>query len=1612
MVRVMVRLIKTKNCFVNLPPHVARGVAGASEGAVILRLSWEAPASTPASPSWAFVSWNGGISDAESGAIEVPLALARVIGLAVALDSDAYLSVRAETAGYVPTASRVCLEPLSTNDWEILEANAEHLEGQMLTQVCVAYTGQVMPIWVHNTSLIALHVVSVETPGGGGGGGGGAVGAPCVRLTADTEVAVTPKPRQRRRMREGERRHPWFRSSGLLRCAPPPPGWEPGGAVGGGGGRPFVLVHPTTLAGIDGWNSSPRSRAPWSPPARRLHANHTAGLVAPAPTHPPPAEALAVLWRDQPSSGEANGGGGGGGEGGGGGGGVTVADGPGDYGAFDGRSIGGAGSAAGVGGRGGVLFPRAGKRGVVVILREDARVPPGHVAVAAGQGGARLRERAGLAALRRAARVRVLSSAENAVALPRLVIRRIVPRNGPHGKSALASRAVSNPSAAASESAAAAFREALGHALSSALRGEGPLPGADSHSGGVTDGNDGSSSRNACDGAGMGVRGSSLGGRGGPGTGEGAGGDFYPLLQSEEQQQQRHRHQPEEQQHQHQHQHQHQQLPLARSPSRSGLRQLASPFAPLVLDHGCVVSLPHLSLPPTHHATPPQTNPCYRNGNPGRSAPGLVVDEFMVELSSETKSAAIPGFPPPPPPPPPTAAAGPSEGRTVSGTAVAAAAAAAAAAALEYTVLACQEDVDRAVAGAAVGGDVPAAEVYGTVAAAEEDRGAVGDGGLLGGVEEQMRAVSNLLAPVLVRSVAAARVRLGVAVAMGGVVVHGASGAGKTALALATARRLRESYLSLAGTEVVSCRDLQGRKMSDVLGALEEAFSSASRHAPSLVVLDDLDKIAPVEGDDGAGAFNAQSARIAERLEDLLMEVAGEAAAVAVLATTASVAALHPRLSRSGFLDAQVEIPPPRPAARASMLQSLVRGLGGSALVAEPGRRRHLCGQEEEQAPMQEDGVGEEKGEEEDDEEDGGIDWDYLSFKTEGCQARDLARLAKRALLHSALRRMKEAETQIATTTAAAEASRDHRQLLTQHPATTTTSLPQETAVMAPDGGNLSVTPRQGDGGAKDPARIACRGNHDKRLGVCVRNIGTPGNGAITGAPPPISGGSGACNTIATTTATTSSLSREVLCSSEEAPHEQGVVGGAGAGIEMEDLEAALDGFSAESLRGAGLFRSSVEWGDVGGLRGVRAELREILELPVKYGRLFEATPTRLPTGALLYGPPGCGKTLLAGAVAAECGLNFISVKGPEVLDKYIGASEQAVRSLFARGASAAPCVLFFDEFEAVAPRRGNDNTGVTDRVVNQLLTFLDGVEGRDGVYVLGATSRPDLIDSALLRPGRLDRQLYCGFPDEAEREDILRAVCRKTPMSEEAREVALAKVARSPKAEAFTGADLQAIVDTAQLAAIHSYLEALKPGAEGSKRIGEEAAGGRDEGDQDAGDSDSSGPSMGLLLGSNLQLDDENSTSAGTVARKSGQKWAKASVANGIVVETGSGHSNNCPTDAAGSSSLGYDLSSEPCNGEIGPTPSSGAVFGSDGNVNRSGGGGNRAGGEAGKRGGVEVSADNVWEAFLATRPSLSSEDRARYDSAYRKFRGGSRPADFNPISSVDDGTLRTALK
>ncbi|KZO93941.1 AAA-domain-containing protein [Calocera viscosa TUFC12733] len=257
--------------------------------------------------------------------------------------------------------------------------------------------------------------------------------------------------------------------------------------------------------------------------------------------------------------------------------------------------------------------------------------------------------------------------------------------------------------------------------------------------------------------------------------------------------------------------------------------------------------------------------------------------------------------------------------------------------------------------------------------------------------------------------------------------------------------------------------------------------------------------------------------------------------------------------------------------------------------------------------------------------------------------------------------------------------------------------------------------------------------------------------------------------------------------------------------VTIEDFTEAQVDFTPLALRDVKLQTSKVEWNDVGGLQETKRILRETLEWPTKYAAIFAKCPLRLRSGLLLYGYPGCGKTLLASAVAKECGLNFISVKGPELLNKYIGASEQSVRDLFNRATAAKPCVLFFDEFDSIAPKRGHDSTGVTDRVVNQLLTLMDGAEGLEGVYVLAATSRPDLIDPALLRPGRLDKSLLCGMPTQQEREDILRALGRKVHY---AAHLDIGMLSR--RTEGFTGADLQALVYNAHLEAVHASLKTV----------------------------------------------------------------------------------------------------------------------------------------------------------------------------------------------------------
>lgn len=264
--------------------------------------------------------------------------------------------------------------------------------------------------------------------------------------------------------------------------------------------------------------------------------------------------------------------------------------------------------------------------------------------------------------------------------------------------------------------------------------------------------------------------------------------------------------------------------------------------------------------------------------------------------------------------------------------------------------------------------------------------------------------------------------------------------------------------------------------------------------------------------------------------------------------------------------------------------------------------------------------------------------------------------------------------------------------------------------------------------------------------------------------------------------------------------------------VTNELFTKATQGYTPSSLRGVKLQKSTTSWVDIGGLTEAKSVLLESLEWPTKYAPIFKAATLRLRSGILLYGYPGCGKTLLASAVAGQCGLNFISVKGPEILNKYIGASEQSVRELFERAQAAKPCILFFDEFDSIAPKRGHDSTGVTDRVVNQMLTQMDGAEGLDGVYVLAATSRPDLIDSALLRPGRLDKSVICDLPDLTERLSILKAITRNMLLSDD---VSLQEIAEG--SDGFSGADIQALGYNAYLQAVHEKLDLDKAASEGA---------------------------------------------------------------------------------------------------------------------------------------------------------------------------------------------------
>ena len=271
--------------------------------------------------------------------------------------------------------------------------------------------------------------------------------------------------------------------------------------------------------------------------------------------------------------------------------------------------------------------------------------------------------------------------------------------------------------------------------------------------------------------------------------------------------------------------------------------------------------------------------------------------------------------------------------------------------------------------------------------------------------------------------------------------------------------------------------------------------------------------------------------------------------------------------------------------------------------------------------------------------------------------------------------------------------------------------------------------------------------------------------------------------------------------------------------VTMDDFLSVIKEIEPSALREVFVEVPNVSWEDIGGLAEVKQELQEAVEWPLKYQGLFDHSDATPPKGILLYGPPGTGKTLMAKAAAHESEANFISIKGPELLSKWVGESEKGVREVFRKARQAAPCIVFFDEIDAIAPARGalGSDSHVTERVISQLLTELDGLEVLTNVIIIGATNRPDIIDAALLRPGRFDRLLYVPPPSKESRIQIFKIHTSKKPLADDVDIVSLAN-----QTEGYTGADIAALASAAVMLALREHIAKYKDPKQADRAKGE----------------------------------------------------------------------------------------------------------------------------------------------------------------------------------------------
>lgn len=617
-----------------------------------------------------------------------------------------------------------------------------------------------------------------------------------------------------------------------------------------------------------------------------------------------------------------------------------------------------------------------------------------------------------------------------------------------------------------------------------------------------------------------------------------------------------------------------------------------------------------------------------------------------------------------------------------------------------------------------------------------------------------------------------------------GILLHGPPGCGKTLLAHAIAGELSLPFLKIAATEIVS--GVSGESEEKIRDLFEQAVVAA----PCVLFIDEIDSITPKRETASKDMERRIVAQLLSCMDDLNKK---EDAHVLVIGSTNRPDSLDPALRRAGRFDKEICLGIPDEKARARILRVLCRNL---TLSSE-------------------------------------FDYESIAKNTPGYVGADLTALTREAAMLAVNRVFKDLQSRpgFISNVNGCSSGESSSIKTVQNGQATESNLSNLKTVNTRESTHQCET-QITENTKKLDSKDSSHREKDQKQSESSSGVNSTQELMVT-APNDKGDNSDSAN----------NCSELVPCENVSGSQNQDIASGQktnsdknlqleyllhllknqpplsgdqlqGMSISMQDFQEAIKHVQPSAKREGFATIPDVTWEDIGALKEVREDLQLAILAPVRYADQFQSLGINRAQGILLSGPPGCGKTMLAKAVANESGINFISVKGPELLNMYVGESERAVRQVFQRARNSAPCVIFFDELDALCPKRSDGGEGGSSvRVVNQLLTEMDGLEERKQVFIMGATNRPDIIDPAILRPGRLDKVLFVGLPTPSDREEILKTITKNGTRPGLADDVDLKEIANHPKCDCYTGADLAALVREASICALRTVMKSFHKG-------------------------------------------------------------------------------------------------------------------------------------------------------------------------------------------------------